>query len=246
MWNWKNNQWLAACVVCLLAAAPAQALIISKSNTTPVVVGSQGAETLIQSVVFNAGDFSGAADDVVQNLTIGIDFIKCGEALFTPLPSGCSNSTSADNASVSQIGFSLTDPSGLLIDLVVPNFTYLDTDPGGRIQVTLDDSAAELVGFSNPSFMSGTFYPYGFLTDFAGIHATGAWNLAITNAGAGAPLGVAAFTVNVNVNEALTVPEPDTYLLLVFGLAGIMGYRTVYSRSPRAENTDPGFNQERA
>jgi hypothetical protein len=43
-----------------------------------------------QSVVFDAVDFSSAENDLVKSLTVGIDFIKCGEILSTPLPLNCS------------------------------------------------------------------------------------------------------------------------------------------------------------
>lgn len=236
MWNRKNTRLLTACTVALLASAPAHALIISKSNTNQVVVGSSNAETLSPwSVSFNATDFSaaGAADDIVQYLTVEIDFIKCGgdNAFSTPLPLGCSDQTSADTASVSNIGFTLADPLGTIIDLVLPSTagfgSYSDNDPGGRIQVIFDDAASELVGFSIPSFTSGIFYPEGFLSDAIGHSATGNWDLTITNAGAAAPLGVARFTVNVTVDEArnTTVPEPSAIALLGLGLTGVMAFR---------------------
>ena len=236
MWNRKKNRLLTACAAALLASAPAHALIISKSNTNHVVVGPSNAATLSPwPVAFTAADFSaaGAANDIVQYLTVEIDFIKCGgeNAFSTPLPSGCSDQTSADTASVGNIGFTLTDPLGTIIDLVLPSTagfgSYSDNDPGGRIQVTFDDAAATLVGFSSPSFISGTFYPEGFLSDAVGNPATGNWDLAITNAGSAAPLGVARFTVNVTVDEAqnTTVPEPVSIALLGLGLTGVMAFR---------------------
>jgi len=232
MSNSHPVQWLAAaCTLAALASAPAEALIISKSNTTGVVVGSSSAETFVQTVDFVAADFSGAANDLIQSITVEIDFIKCGESFSTPLPSGCTDSTSAANAAVDQIGFLLTDPSGLIdINLVFDASSgfasYDSADPGGRIKVIFDDAAITLVGQSSPSFQAGTFAPEEFLDALIGSSATGTWGLSITNAAAGAPLGVASFSIDVGVEpKATTVPEPSLAALLGLGIAGLVGWR---------------------
>lgn len=247
MWNWNNTRLLTACTIALLASAPAHALIISKSNTNQVVVDGGLNDFATRIVDFNAGDFSGAADDLVRYLTVEIDFAKCEGPLADPLSSipllpalGCSSQLNAERASVNQIGFSLTDPFGTMINLVFPETsiipgTYSDTSPGGRIQVTFDDAEfynplGEEVGFSTPSFKSGTYFTAEPLSSVIGHFATGAWTLAITNTGAGdAPLGVARFTVNVTVNEkqdsGITVPEPASTALLGLGLACVMAFR---------------------
>jgi hypothetical protein len=235
MSNSHPVQWLAAaCAIAALASAPAQALMISKSNMTQVVVGSSGAETVTQTVEFLAADFAGAADAVIRSITVAIDFIKCGGSFSTPLPSDCSGTATATGAAVDQIGFVLTDPSGTLVNLVFDalNFgfgSYNGNDDGGRIQVTFDEAAlpvSGVVGQSSPSFQSGTFAAEEILDVLIGSPATGIWELSITNGAAGAPLGVASFSIDVGVEpKATTVPEPSLAALLGLGIAGLVGWR---------------------
>lgn len=206
----------AGSVAAALVVTPALALSISVSNSNPVVVD---ATTDVRSVTVTAADVG--AINSIEKLLVTLDFIKCGgfgDSLSAPLPSACSSS---DPAYAREISFSLTDPAGTVVHLVTADTYFGDGPaPGGRITVTFDDAAADVVGYSIPAFVSGSFRPVGQLADFIGDAAIGTWILSIGDDGVDAPLGLASFSLDMTL-----IPEPESVALLGLGLASLGMHR---------------------
>jgi len=200
-----------------LLAGPALALPLSASNVSALVLD---ATTDTRSITVTAGDIRGAFD-LVEALTVTLDFMKCGgldNSLTTPLPAGC---PSGDPAYAREISFDLTNPGGATVRLVTADTYDAFGDgptPGARITVIFDDSAGEAVGYSTPSFVGGTFRPVGSLADLLGMGAVGTWTLSIGDDGIDAPLGLASFTLDMSLRD---IPEPGTLALLGLGLSGL-------------------------
>ncbi len=174
--------FLSLCAL-LLVPGPSHALDETLTNNTPGFVDDSSDTRTVTS------SLTGSLTNVVVTIDFhSIDSEPEGEGeepgfFLSPPPGGvCPPPGSGDSWS-EEISFSLTSPMGTTVRLVVD-----DSDPGGetyndnsnapRVQVTFDDSAANLVGSTNGGLPeSGTFRPVEPLSTFNGENPQGTWTL---------------------------------------------------------------------
>lgn len=156
---------LALIAAGLLVASPAQAVTETFPDTLLTPPTMVDASTVSRPITV-------AGLGTVTGVTVTVDFHKIdGSNCAVP---GVGSSFS------DEIGFTLTSPIGTVVPLIT---TYPDTPSYGdwgatvpRVQVTLDDSAADLVGV-NGIPETGTFRPVSPLSAFIGEDPNGTWTL---------------------------------------------------------------------
>ncbi len=205
----------------ILPFSSAQAVVVSKTDT---VFDSVDNAYALKDLTFSAADFPG--DSVVQNVTLTVDFSKCGRSIGA---NGCTGGTGTPFAN--EIGFALRAPDGTTVSLVENDSDneawetgdYETFDLGSanldHIVITFDDLGTALG--SLPA--SGTFAPEGSLADFIGISAIGTWTFFYEDNVGLDPLGIYRVTLAIETADA-NVPEPASLMLMSLGLFGI-GYR---------------------
>lgn len=210
----KLQTALAALAFAALAAAPAQALVMTATNSTPALLGDF--TSAIRTVTLGGG--------VVTKVTVFVDLTKCSDNMDNPDPSSCTIPDPLQgNSFPEEIVLRLTNPGGIEVSLVesFPNPTFDPSfDPGSiRLQLTFDETATDMIGGPVlPS--SGTFRPIESLDLFNVPTAAGDWELFVADTASGDPLAFHSFTLNVTVDDQQTrVPEPGTLALLGLGLA---------------------------
>jgi hypothetical protein len=204
-----------------LTAIPAHASVLSATNSTPLFVDGFS-DT--RSVTLGAG--------IITQVTLALDFMKCAEDFASSsIPSTCPALVGTDPfAYPEEIFFQLTGPAQVpgdpststTVSLIEPDSYPPSIDPGSfRITVRLSDLASKAIGTDGPE--SGEFKPIiQQLALFNGQDALGDWTLTVGDAGAGDPLVLHSFTLDVTVRDAAAnVPIPGTLALLGLGFAGL-------------------------
>lgn len=213
----QGQQFLIAFAGALLLAAEGQAALIVESNTFNPVLQVDGGSSSTQLNVSDTG--------AITDVNVEIDFTKCDTPILTD--GTCFGPSFSFN---NEIGFSLSSPAGTLVTLVATGTYGVFQNPGDRVVVTFDDSAATVVG--GPVLASGDFQPTGSLSDFIGENPFGAWTLNFQDLFPQDPLSLNAWTLSITTQSDMDVdvPEPGTLALLGLGLAGIGAARRRTSR----------------
>ena len=151
-----------------LVAGNALAQTVTVSDATPGTVDNNA--TAFANRTLTVGE-AGTVDDV----RITLDFWPQGG-----VDNDCTTSGAGDGHP-DEVAFRLSSPAGTAVALIV-NFTFDPQDTGptygngnARVQVTLDDDAADKVGTGG--LVSGTFRPEQLLSAFDGESASGDWVL---------------------------------------------------------------------
>lgn len=161
----------------LVFAAPAAAAT-TKSTSTFAQVDNGSVDRTIN---FSAADLGSEVG--VDSVTVALDFAKIDDtngahSCGPPPVDGFTNEFNEE------IRYQLTSPSGTTVTLIDIG-DYTPEGWGGRVTVTLDDSAS--AGVSGiPA--TGTFKPSQPLSAFAGEDATGDWTVKVQDAATGDPL----------------------------------------------------------
>lgn len=191
-------------LISALISGAVYALDVSKTSSTP---GEADDNSFTREFVFGAADFPAGA--LVEKVTISLEFAKIdntsGSSSCDPLVTGSGTEWN------DELYFWLTSPSGAMITLISTN-TYTFSGFGGRVTVTLDDSAGSL-----PSGIptTATFLPREPLATFNGTAAQGTWVLTVGDNFGGDPLCFYSATLNLTVADpppTLTptnTPEPS-------------------------------------
>ena len=161
---------LVATVVAFFSlAVPSWAQTVTKSNTQAAEVAGGSAE---RGVSFTSADFP--ASSTVTNVVVALDFAHIDDTGTETNPTcGPPPVNGTLNERNDELGYDLRSPGGTTVSLIAIG-TYTASPFGGRVAVTLDDTAAlPLSGV--PS--SGTFRPSGQLSTFDGELAGGTWTL---------------------------------------------------------------------
>lgn len=157
----------ALALVALAPAAHAASESITDGPTsTPTAVDAGSIDRALEVVT----------NGVVQSVAVTVDFSHAGGACASP---------SATYSLPAELAVRLTSPSGTTVRLIdsydgADGSTYQNNfgTPTPRVQVTLDDDAANAVGATNGGNPeTGTFRPEEPLSAFAGEDAAGTWTL---------------------------------------------------------------------
>lgn len=196
---------LALIAAGLLVASPAQALTGTFPDTPPTPPIALDASTVPRPIaVTGLGTVSG--------VTVTLDFHKIdGSDCAVP---------GLGSAYSDEIGFTLTSPIGTVVPLIstypaAPSYANWGATVS-RVQVTLDDSAADLVGV-NGIPETGTFRPASPLSAFIGEDPNGTWTLDVTDSVGGDSLcyyGASLSITDARVASATTVaasPNPVSF-----------------------------------
>lgn len=209
------------------AALPAQAAIISKTDTSFTAIDNGGA---FRSFTFEASDFAGPS--AVTGVTLSVLFDKCDGAATT---GGCtSDGLNGRQPYFNEIGFALVAPDGTSVSLVEnqygtevyerghsASFGY-GAAPLTNISIVFDDDGAALG--STPT--SGTFAPVGSLSDFIGLSGLGTWRFFFEDDSHLDALAIRNVTLSLESADAPTdVPAPGALALLGMGSLAIAARR---------------------
>lgn len=198
----KSSVVFAAAVVAMMGAADA----------APVNYDYAGGSVQVDNS-FTDINFNVAADaaELISELVVTLDFTKCDD------PIEADGSCAATGYSYNnEIQFILTSPSGTSVTLIAEG-DYNGQDHGDRVVVTLDDSAASLIGGN--VLLSGVFRPHEALAAFIGEAILGQWTLRVQDIVGADPLRLNDFQLAFNaVSE---VPLPAGLLLFPAGFAGL-------------------------
>jgi len=212
----------------MLAAAPAAAGVITKTNSTD---GFADFSHITRGVNFLAGDFGGDPT-TVADVDVTIYFAKSGADGFLaegdPLP--------GDPPFFNEIEFAIQSPAGTWFTLIANNgltehvpldnfetFAFVAAGPF-RGTIVFDQSAAQPVDFNPLVIPSGTYRPddhtANSLDIFNGEDAVGTWMLFIEDDTGLDGLSFYEFSVTITTAVA-PVPEPGTLALFGVGAAGL-------------------------
>ena len=196
---------LVVAAVALVATAPASAVTVTKSDQTAAEVSGGSAQ---RTVSFNTSDFPASA--VVTNVVVVLDFAKIDDTGTGTSPTcGPPPVNGTLNERNDNLGYDLRSPSGTTVSLIAFG-TYSSVGFNGRLNMTLDDSAAS--GQSGvPS--TGTFRPSQPLSGFDGQTASGTWTVVPKNNGPQDPVCHYGFdlTLTVEVPNAPPTAGDNAY-----------------------------------
>ena len=184
---------LGATVVAFFSlAASSWAQTVTKTNSTAARADGSSVE---RSVSFGAADFP--AGSTVNNVVITLDFAHIDDTGDETNPTcGPPPVNGTLNERNDELGYDLRSPTGTTVSLI--GFaTYTASGFGGRVSVTLDDTAASALS-GVPT--SGTFRPSQPLSGFDGELANGTWTLVAKDSGGGDPLCHYGFSLTLTVD----------------------------------------------
>jgi VCBS repeat-containing protein len=187
---------LVATVAFFSLAASSWAQTVTKTNSTAAEVDAGSVE---RSVSFGAADFPASA--LVTNPVVTLDFAHIDDTGSGPT-CGPPPVNGPLNERNDELGYDLRSPGGTTVSLI--GFAaYAASGFGGRVSVTLDDTAASALS-GVPT--SGTFRPSQALSSFDGELASGTWTLVAKDSGGGDPLCHYGFSLTLTAetppNEA--------------------------------------------
>lgn len=162
------------------------------------------------------------AHGTILDANLSIEFSKCDDPAMGPLGTTCIGTGNSFN---NEIVLRLISPNGTVVNLVDAG-TYSGASPGaGRVIVTFDDEAAQLVG--GPA-AAGTFRPVESLSAFDGMDMFGAWGLYIQDLRTGDPLEYFSSSLDITFDAGVPgpVPVPEPASLAIAGL-GLLAIRAV-------------------
>jgi len=218
--------WSLVLAGTFMAAAPAQAFVLTKSytGTSPLVV--DGSSTTAD-ISISSTDWSASSTGKILDVTVSVDYAKCKGVIGAAgcqMESGYGTYDPTQNVYLQDITLRL-DFGGILVSLVDPSsfFDSYSTFPltptsGGRVTQTFSDTASGTVGPAATSLTNGTYKPVSGdpLSQFdtvAGVPASpnGTWSLLINDAyklldsehasEPYDPLGVYGYTLNITMED---------------------------------------------
>lgn len=184
----------------LMLAVPASAATTTKSDTSFSQVDNGSVEKTIN---FSAADLGSEAG--VDSVTVALDFAKIDDtngahSCGPPPVDGFTNEFN------DEIRYQLVSPSGTTI-MLIDVASYTPDAYGGRVTVTLDDSAS--AGVSGVP-TTGTFKPAEPLSTLAGEDATGDWKVRVVDAAPGDPICHYGASITLNTS-AIPSAADDSY-----------------------------------
>lgn len=158
----------------------------------------------------------------ITDVNISIVFAKCDDPSLGAgggtIGAPCSGGGTPFN---NEIRFSLSHGSTTVVLVGVGSFGLGSGSSGsGVVEMTFDDAGALFP--SVPT--TGTFDPFGSLSDFNGAEANGLWTLTIADTVGADPLDYFRSCLSINGDSGCggsNVPEPISLALFGIGLAGL-------------------------
>lgn len=210
--NSKTILSVATTVFCALSLSVAQAQTALTLTDAPVEGLHFDASSGTRTFTVAPGDLT--MGSAINSVSIAIDFEKFdGETL---------GFNGGGTPYYNEIHFSLTNPDGIVTQLIAPG-SFSSSNTGFRGIITFDDTAVHVVNYDVSQPHEGMFRPTGAgtMSDLNTANGAGNWSLRIEDTEGGDHLGYYSASLMLNGGGAnpSAVPEPGS---IAFALGSLI------------------------